>query len=138
MSNLSRSTLISPSRWAVVVFLLTNAAIHMYLTPDHLMEAPYIGVLFIALSVASAILAVLLTITDNALAWAAIGSLNLLALVAFLASRTVGLPLHDHDIGNWSDPLGYASIAVETLSVAVAAAVLLSRQRSTPRSVSAG
>lgn len=111
-------------RWPTALFLLANAAIHLHLAPMHLMEAPYIGALFIALSTACIILAVLLIFLDNTLVWASTGSLSLLALIAFLTSRTIGLPQIRDDIGNWTDPLGYPNMVVETLTVAITVAVL--------------
>lgn len=124
MSYLSRPTNPSQWRWPVALLLLTNAAIHVYLAPEHLAEIPYIGALFIALSVASILLAVALILLGNAWVWTATGALNLLALVAFVVSRTVGLPQHDHDIGNWTEPLGYLTMAVEILTIIVASVAI--------------
>jgi hypothetical protein len=119
-------------RWPATLFLLVNAAIHLYLAPMHLIEAPYIGALFIALSAACIILAVLLTFLDNTLVWTATGTISLLALIAFLISRTIGLPQIGDDIGNWTDPLGYPNMVVEILTVTVAIAVLRSWRLRTP------
>ncbi len=41
----------SPSQWMASVLLLVAAATHIPLIPAHLQEAPYVGILFIALSV---------------------------------------------------------------------------------------
>ena len=46
------------------------------------------------------------------------------AFVAFVVSRTVGLPNGADDIGNWWEPLGLASLFVEGALVVLAAAVL--------------
>lgn len=113
-------------RWPVAVFLLANAAIHLYLAPMHLMEAPYIGALFIALSVACIILAPALAFVDSPLVWAGVGATGLLALIAFFVSRTLGLPQIEDDIGNWTEPLGNLTIAVEALTIAGALVVLRS------------
>jgi hypothetical protein len=121
--------LASPLRWVAIVMLLGTAGTHIPLISDHLEEAPYVGVLFIALSVASVVLAVLLVRWDSALAWYASGAMTLLALVGFFASRTVGLPQISDDIGNWSEPLGYPAVAVEALVTAAAAIVLVHRPR---------
>jgi hypothetical protein len=121
--------LASPLRWVAIVMLLGTAGTHVPLIPMHLEEAPYVGVLFIALSVASVVLAVLLVRWDSPLVWCASGAMTLLALVAFFASRTVGLPQIGDDIGNWSEPLGYPAVAVEALVTAAAAIVLVHRPR---------
>ena len=135
MSFLSQPPQHSPWRWSASVFLLANAAIHFYLAPMHLMEAPYIGVLFIALSSACIVLAVLLTFLDNGAVWAAAGALSLVATIAFLTSRTVGLPQLDDDIGNWTEPLGYLNLVVEILTITVALAALWSVRRALPQRV---
>jgi hypothetical protein len=132
MSHLWDPAQHSQWRWPAALFLLVNAAIHLYLAPMHLIEAPYIGALFIALSAACIILAVLLTFLDNTLVWTATGTISLLALIAFLISRTIGLPQIGDDIGNWTDPLGYPNMVVEILTVAVAVVVLRSWRRPTP------
>ena len=119
--------LASPLRWVAIVMLLGTAGTHVPLIPMHLEEAPYVGVLFIALSVASVVLAVLLIRWDTPLVWYASGAMTLLALVAFFASRTVGLPQIGDDIGNWTEPLGYPAVAVEALVTAAAAIVLANR-----------
>jgi hypothetical protein len=123
----------SPWRWPAALFLLVNAAIHLYLAPMHLIEAPYIGALFIALSTACIVLAVLLSLLDNILVWVTAGTMSLLALMAFLISRTVGLPQISDDIGNWTDPLGYPNMAVEVLTIIVTTAVLRSERLRSPR-----
>lgn len=82
----------SPLRWFGASLLLITAATHIPLVSSHLQEAPYIGVLFIALSVLSLALAVLLLRYDTLPVWVATGAMTALAVIAFLASRTVGLP----------------------------------------------
>ena len=122
----------SPLRWPALLLLMVNAAIHGYLAPMHLIEAPYIGTLFIALSAACIVLAGLLSFLDNVLVWAATGAMSLLALVAFLVSRTIGLPQIRDDIGNWTDPLGYPNMVVEILTITVALVVLRSWRQPAP------
>jgi hypothetical protein len=57
------------------------------------------------------------------------GVVTLLAVVAYVLARTIGLPQIGDDIGNWSDPLGTAAIASESLTFVVAGVVLVSRRR---------
>jgi hypothetical protein len=42
-----------------------------------------------------------------------------LTLLAFILSRTTGLPTAKDDIGNWSEPLGVASMFVEGVVLAL-------------------
>ena len=122
----------SPWRWPMAALLLLNAAVHVPLIGEHLEEAPYIGVLFILLVVACVLLAAALLVADAPVMWVLGGGLSVLALAAFLASRTVGLPEIRDDVGNWTEPLGYPTVASEVLCAAVAALVL-ERARSTRR-----
>jgi hypothetical protein len=87
----------------------------MTLVPDHLREAPYAGALFIALSVAALAAAIMLSATDHELVWVGAGALSVGALVAYFLSRSVGLPSMSDDIGDWTNPLGLAAVACETL-----------------------
>jgi hypothetical protein len=115
------------SRWLAVVLLLITAATHLPLISMHMDEAPYVGVLFIALTVASIGLAILLVRWDTPAVWAATGLITSLAVAAFLASRTVGLPLIGDDVGNWTEPLGFPAVASETLAALTAALALRHR-----------
>jgi hypothetical protein len=114
----------SPLRWVAAVLLLATAATHVPLVPGHLKEAPYIGMLFLALSAASLTLAVLVVLADTSVVWAAVGVMTLLAVIAFLASRTVGLPMIGDDVGNWTEPLALPAVAAEVSALLAAAAVL--------------
>jgi hypothetical protein len=120
-----------PWRWLTALLLLVNAGVHIPLVPEHLDEAPYIGVLFILLSVACIVLAAVIVVVDTTWVWAASGTISLLALVAFVLSRTVGLPQIGDDVGNWTDPLGFPALASEALTVALAAGALRRRAAAT-------
>ena len=84
------------------------------------------------LALACVLLAAALLVADAPVMWVLGGGLSVLALAAFLASRTVGLPEIRDDVGNWTEPLGYPTVASEVLCAAVAALVL-ERARSTRR-----
>jgi hypothetical protein len=121
----------SPWRYAAAAFLLLNAAVHVPLVPEHLEEAPYIGVLFIALSIVCVVLAGLVVARDTLLVWVAAGSVSLLALAAFVVSRTVGLPQIGDDIGNWTEPLGFPTLVAELVTIALTVLVLAHRPSAT-------
>ena len=125
----------SPWRWPTAALLLLTAAVHVPLIGEHLEEAPYVGVLFILLAIACLLLAAAILVADAPVMWAASGVVSVLALVAFLASRTIGLPLLGDDVGNWTEPLGYPAVASEAVCAALAAMVLKRARR--PRAVAA-
>lgn len=117
----------SPLRWGASVLLLVTAATHLPMVAEHLQEAPYVGVLFVALSAVSLGLAVLLVLRDTPAVWAATGATTVLAVVGYLASRTVGLPQLGNDIGNWTEPLSFPALAAEALAAFLAASALRHR-----------
>jgi hypothetical protein len=122
----------SPSRWCASLLLLLVAGTHIPLIQEHLQEAPYVGWLFIALSGTCIVLAIAILLLDHPSIWALSGATCVAAVVAFLASRTVGLPHIGDDVGNWTEPLGFPAVASETLMVVLAYAHLRGlRERAT-------
>jgi hypothetical protein len=79
-------------RAAAVGLLVTTAAVHLELAPEHLDEMAYIGVLFILGGIASLVVAGWLALRESRLAWAAGGLLCGGMLLALVLSRTTGLP----------------------------------------------
>jgi hypothetical protein len=71
--------------------------------------------------VASVVVAFYLLHTGSTLAWAAAGLLAAATLTGFVLSRTTGLPNASDDVGNWTEPLGLASMFVEGAVVILAA-----------------
>ena len=110
----------SPWRWAAAAISLTVAAAHLPLIPEHLNEAPYIGLSFIGLEFAAVGLAIALVNWDTAGTWRAAVVVPALAVVAYLVTRTVALPEIADDKGNWTDPLGAVALSAEVLLVIVA------------------
>jgi hypothetical protein len=66
---------------------------HVPMTPEHLREAHYIGVMFIGLTTACVLLAAALLIVDSLLVWTTLGVTTMVAVVAYAISRTIGSPL---------------------------------------------
>jgi hypothetical protein len=114
-------------RFPAAALAVAAGLAHVPVTPEHLREAPYIGVLFIMLTVACVVLAALLVTWDHALVWLALGGACLLAVIAYVVSRTMGLPLMADDIGNWWETLGVVSVLTESAVVVLAATVLSTR-----------
>jgi hypothetical protein len=89
--------------------------------------------MYIALMVTSVAVAFFLLHTGSVLAWAAGGLLALLTLIGFILSRTSGLPGATGDIGNWTEPLGLASMFVEGAVILLAGyAITLARNERHP------
>ena len=96
-------------------------------------ETPYLGWMYIGLIAASLGLAGLLVYTSDRRVWAATAALASAVIVGYSLSRTTGLPNATDDIGNWTEPLGLASLFVEGSLITLSGSVLLTRSRSTAR-----
>lgn len=114
------------------------ALIHLLDLPGQLAGAPYVFVLYLALMIASVALAGAVIETSETSVWAAAAVLSALVIVAHVLSRTTGPPQSTDDIGNWSEPLGMASLFVEGSLVALGSGVLLARRTRVERRVERG
>lgn len=115
------------ARGVAAIGLAGVALIHLLDLPGKLSETPYVFVLYLALMFSSIALAGILIQTGDVRVWAAATVLPVLVIVVYVLSRTTGLPQSSDDIGNWSEPLGMASLFVEGCLVALGSAVLLGR-----------
>jgi hypothetical protein len=115
------------------VGMLAIALIHLLDVIGKIQETPYLGVMYIALMVASVAVALALLHTGSSLAWGAAGLLAAATLVGFVLSRTTGLPSSDDDIGNCTEGLGLASMFVEGAVVVLSGyALALARRERRP------
>lgn len=121
--NLNRSSTLL-WRGLTAACLDVTAAVHMAIAPDHLREAPYAGVLFIALAAAAMTAAALLLTTRDDRVWAAAAAFSGIALAAYLISRSVGLPLLADDVGDWLNPLGVLAVLSEATALVVSGLAL--------------
>ena len=126
------------ARGVAAIGLAGVALIHLLDLPGKLSETPYIFGLYLALMVSSIALAGGLIRTSDARVWAAATVLTALVIVGYMLSRTTGLPQSDDDVGNWSEPLGMASLFVEGSLVSLGSAVLVARWMRREAGVSAG
>jgi hypothetical protein len=85
--------MISPTiRKLAAAALAANGIIHLVLSPEYFSEQTYIGVLFVAGGVFLIVLAVALWVRDNVPSWL-LGALTMAGMgIAFVLSRTTGLP----------------------------------------------
>ena len=122
------------ARMVAIAGLGGVALIHALQLPDASAAAAYIAALFTIVAVSSVALAALMTRTSDDRAWLAAGVLPALVMIGYFLSRTTGLPSFTEDIGEWSEPLGLASLVFEGLLICVSAAVLAPRYaRHAPR-----
>ena len=113
------------ARAIAVVGLAGVALIHVLDAPGTFQDAAYKGWLYVALIAGCLVTAAALVRGGDRRAWLAAILLPAGAMLGYVASRTVGLPAGADDIGNWSEPLGIASLFVEGTLVALGMCMLL-------------
>jgi hypothetical protein len=96
-----------------IVGLAGIALVHLLDAGSKYNETRYIFALYVVLMVSTLGAAYVLLRTDSRLAWALAVVASGTTLIAFVLSRTTGLPGASQDVGNWSDSLGQASLFVE-------------------------
>lgn len=115
------------------VGLLGLALIHLLDVLSKFQETPYLGVMYVALMVASVAVAFAILHFGSRLTWMLGAGLAAATLLGYVFSRTTGLPSATGDIGNWSEPLGLASMFVEgALIVLCGYGLSLSRRERAP------
>jgi hypothetical protein len=110
------------TKWLGIIFIALTGLLHLVETPEYMEEERYIGVLFILSAVGSA--AALYGIwRDQMWGWVLGTAVAGGAFVAYIVSRTVGLPsFHESE---FFEPSGILSLLVEAAFVVVAARVLM-------------
>ena len=123
-------------RWRTIVIVatLTASAAHIPVIGPHLDEAPYMGVLFIVLTAACAVLAAAAIVRDSQAVYALIVLTCGLAIIGYAATRLFAFPMLADDVGNWLEPLGVVSIVAEIVAVAAATPALVGSRREAKRS----
>ncbi len=120
--------------------MLACGLIHLIGAPEHLEEATYIGVLFVA-NAAGALVAALGIYRNMMWGWLLGAIVAGGAFVMFMVSRLIGLPAYQEHIGMWvgdstADRLGIPSLIVEALFLTLFLMVVtrrktISKERST-------
>jgi hypothetical protein len=106
------------SRAATIAGLFGVALIHLLDLPSKAKETPYQAILFGGVVVVALLEADWLKRSGDLRAWVGAAVLCTLVLAGFVVSRTIGLPgAPADDIGNWSEPLGMASLFIEATVV---------------------
>ena len=95
-------------------------------------DPAYVHDLYLALEIGAVIAALALLAGATRLGWGLAVVVALGPLVGYVLSRGPGLPNYTDDKGNWTEPLGLASLAVEAILLVFAPAMLRARDRVAP------
>jgi hypothetical protein len=107
-------------RAVAIVGLLGIGLIHLIDSIGKYSETRYLFWMYIALILGTIVVAGALLHRESRAAWAAAGLLAGTTLLGYVLSRTTGLPSANGDVGNWTEPIGLASMFVEGCLVALA------------------
>jgi hypothetical protein len=106
------------TRAAVAIGLAGIGLIHLLDSIGKYDETRYIFWMYIALIAGSLATAGAVLFTRSRLPFLAAAGLAASAIVGYVLSRTTGLPHATDDVGNWTEPLGLASLFVEGAVIA--------------------
>jgi hypothetical protein len=111
-------------RATTAVGLAGIALIHLLDSIGKYHETRYIFWMYVALMAGSLLTAGAVLISQRRIVWSAAAAIASLAIAGYVVSRTSGLPNATDDIGNWTEPLGLASLFVEGCVVALSVLAL--------------
>jgi hypothetical protein len=114
--SISAETLLRP---AAIVGLLAIALIHFLDLFSTIKAHAYIGVLYMVLIGACLAAACALLGRRPRRAWMLTAAVAVAPFLAYVVSRSVGLPGAPENIGNWTEPLGLAALFVEFIVMAI-------------------
>jgi xanthine/uracil permease len=106
------------ARAAVAIGLAGIGLIHLLDSIGKYDETRYIFWMYMALIVGSLAVAAAVLFTRSRVPFLGATALAASAIVGYVLSRTTGLPHATDDVGNWTEPLGLASLFVEGAVVA--------------------
>lgn len=105
--------------WLGIVLIVAVGLIHFADAPGSFEDAAYKGWLFYVNALGALIAAIGIYRGSRSWGWTLGALIAGLSLVAYLASRTVGLPQIAAEPDAWLEPLGVASIVAEALFLIV-------------------
>jgi hypothetical protein len=129
LPSAERTAHASDWRWVLAAAALISAAAHVPVIGPHLREAPYMGALFVVLTVACTLLAGAAVAHDSTAVYVLSMLTCGLAVLGYAATRLVAFPELGDDVGNWLEPLGIVSVLAESISVVAAVNGLRDRPR---------
>jgi hypothetical protein len=122
-------------RWSIIGLLLVAAVAHIPVIPEHLHEAPYMGVLFIIFTVSAFGVASVLAAVPSRLWYLVTSALCAAGVLAYIATRVIAFPQLADDVGAWTEPLGLVSISAESVAAMLGLVALRGTSYSTFRSL---
>lgn len=116
--------------WAGIVLILATGLLHFINAPDSFKDAAYKGILFMLNGIGALVAAVGIYRGARTWGWMLGALIAGGALLAYIASRTIGLPGLPAEPDKWLEPMGLASMIAEVLFLVVALPALTKKEQS--------
>jgi len=104
-------------RSAVIIGLVGLAGVHIMDLPAKWTETFYMAVMYLGIIGLAFLIIERLVVKVSTRDYMLSAILSLGVLLGYIVNRTVGMPGATGDIGNWFEPLGLLSIAIELFAV---------------------
>jgi hypothetical protein len=105
--------------------LIGVAVIHFSQVVSTIQQTQWLGIAFLALTLACTVLAGQLLQGGSRLLWAQVAALNFIAIGGYIFTRLFSTPFDNTDVGNWSEMLGLAALFIEGALVMLTAQVFV-------------
>jgi hypothetical protein len=129
LADLGAAVRDASARATLAVGLGGIAVIHAVDAVGKWSETRYMFWMYMALIAAAIVLAAATLFHRSRTTFLAAAGLAATVMAGFAIDRTVGLPGAMDDIGNWTEPLGLASLVVEAMVVATGIGAFLTARR---------
>jgi hypothetical protein len=109
--------------WAGIALILLTGLVHLVEAPEYFQDAAYLGILFLLNCAGSALAALGIHRGSKDIGWGLGLIIALGSVVAYVISRTIGLP--GMGVERWDDTAGLVALGAEGLFTLVALRAVL-------------
>jgi hypothetical protein len=120
-------------RWAGATLIFVIGGAHVLIAGEHFLAATYLGILFLANFTGAIVAAFALYWSPNRWGWLLGDAVAGGAFVGFIASRTVGLPGFEEEVGRWFSIAGLLCLLIEGAFISLSLLALTPQGRAIVR-----
>lgn len=120
-------------RWAGATLIFLIGGAHVLIAGEHFLAATYLGILFLANFAGAIVAAFALYWSPNRWGWLLGDAVAGGAFVGFIASRTVGLPGFEEEVGKWFSIAGLLCLLIEGAFISLSLLALTPQGRAIMR-----
>ena len=120
-------------RWAGAALIFLIGGAHVLIAGEHFLAATYLGILFLANFAGAVVAAFALYWSPNRWGWLLGDAVAGGAFVGFIASRAIGLPSFEEEVGRWFSIAGLLCLMMEGAFVSLSLLALTPQGRALVR-----